>query len=387
MGVPLAYNLRNLVERKATTLMTATGIALTVCVLVTAMALVNGLGQVFSSTGNPLQAIVLRQGGTAELSSVIEEPAFLLIKTKPALAKSPDGEPLASKELLTVINLPSVDSPSGMNVTVRGLTPLGVGMRDLKVTAGRWYDSANFEVVVGESIAKRYPGASLGSTLRFGKHDWHVVGVFSGGSSTVNSEIWCDLNQLAGDLGRPGDWSSVLVRAQSPAALDSLINDIKGDQQLSATAMTEPEYYESLSNAGKPLQVLGIAVAVIMAIGSGFGAMNTMYAAVARRGREIGTLRSLGFSRVSILCSFMFESLCLALLGGIIGCLLAVPLNGFTTAVGSNTTFSEVAFQFRIGVSAIVVGLAFAAIIGALGGFLPALAASRRDLLQSLREG
>jgi putative ABC transport system permease protein len=387
MGVPLVYNLRNLVERKATTLMTATGIALTVCVLVTAMALMNGLRSAFASTGNPLQALVLRKGGTAELSSVVQEPAFQLVKLKPGIARSANGEPLASPEMVTVINLPSVDSPSGMNVTVRGMLPIGVGIRSLSTTAGRWFNPGIREVVVGQSIAKRYPAAKLGSRLKFGRGEWLVVGVFSGGDSAVNSEIWCDLNQLASDFNRQGDMSSVLLRAQSPEDLDKLIDDIKNDRQLNATAIKEQEYYATLTSSGTPLLVLGTAVAVIMAIGSGFGAMNTMYAAVARRGREIGTLRSLGFSRISILLSFMFESIVLSLLGGILGCLLALPINGLTTAVGSFQTFSEIAFKFRIGIAAVVIGLAFSAIIGALGGFLPAFAASRRDLLKSLREG
>jgi putative ABC transport system permease protein len=387
MGVPLVYNLRNLVERKATTLMTATGIALTVCVLVTAMALVTGLKSVFAATGNPLQALVLRKGGTAELSSVVQEPAFQLVKLKPGMAHSATGEPLASAEMVTVINLPSVDSPSGMNVTVRGLLPIGVAMRNLSTADGRWFNQGIREVVVGQSIAKRYPAAKLGSKLKFGRGEWLVVGVFSGGDSAVNSEIWCDLNQLSADYDRQGDMSSVLIRADSPANLDKLVDDIINDRNLNATAIKEQDYYASMTSSGAPLEILGMAVAVIMAVGSGFGAMNTMYAAVARRGREIGTLRSLGFSRASILRSFMFESIVLSLLGGILGCLLALPLNGLTTAVGSFQSFSEIAFKFRVGIVAIVVGLAFSAIIGALGGFLPALAASRRDLLKALREG
>lgn len=387
MGVPLVYNLRNLVERKATTLMTATGIALTVCVLVTAMALVTGLKSVFAATGNPLQALVLRKGGTAELSSVVQEPAFQLVKLKPGIAHSATGEPLASAEMVTVINLPSVDSPSGMNVTVRGLLPIGVAMRNLSTADGRWFNQGIREVVVGQSIAKRYPAAKLGSKLKFGRGEWLVVGVFSGGDSAVNSEIWCDLNQLSADYDRQGDMSSVLIRADSPADLDKLVDDIVNDRNLNATAIKEQDYYASMTSSGAPLEILGMAVAVIMAVGSGFGAMNTMYAAVARRGREIGTLRSLGFSRASILRSFMFESIVLSLLGGILGCLLALPLNGLTTAVGSFQSFSEIAFKFRVGILAIVVGLAFSAIIGALGGFLPALAASRRDLLKALREG
>jgi putative ABC transport system permease protein len=386
MGVPLAYNVRNLVERKGTTLMTAVGIALTVAVLVGAVALVTGLDKAFAATGDPLQAIVLRKGGSAELNSVVQDPAVQLIKTMPELAKS-GLEVLASPELVTVINLPSVDHPSGMNVTVRGLTQVGLDMRKLDVSQGRWFQPGLREVVVGESIAKRYPGAALGKKLKFGRGDWEVVGVFAGGKSVVNSEIWCDLDELAGDYDRQANWSSVLVRARSQADLNTLIDNIKNNQNLGATAMKEQEYYANMTSSGAPMEVLGIAVAIVMAVGSGFGAMNTMYGAVARRGREIGTLRSLGFSRTSILLSFMFESLALAMLGGVIGCLIALPLNGLTTAVGSFQTFSEVAFNFRVGGLAILIGLVFAGVIGALGGFLPALAASRRDLLQSLREG
>ncbi|MGA2229505.1 MAG: ABC transporter permease [Tepidisphaeraceae bacterium] len=386
MGVPVSYNFRNLVERKATTLMTAVGIALTVAVLVGAVALVTGLSSVFAATGNPLQAMVLRKGGSAELSSVVTDSACQLIKQYPQVARNGD-EVLASPELVTVINLPSVDHPSGMNVTVRGLGPVGLHMRDLSIFQGRWFTPGRREVVVGQSIAKRYPGASLGKKLRFGRGDWEVVGVFAGGESAVNSEIWCDLGQLAGDFDRQANWSSVLVRANNSADLDTLIDGIIHDRNLGATAMKEQDYYANMTSSGTPMEVLGLSVAVIMAIGSGFGAMNTMYAAVARRGREIGTLRSLGFSRKSILVSFMFESVLLSLAGGIIGCLIALPLNGLTTAVGSFQTFSEIAFNFRVGASAILAGLGFAAIIGGLGGFLPALAASRRDLLQSLREG
>jgi putative ABC transport system permease protein len=387
MGVPLAYNFRNLVERKATTIMTAAGIALTVAVLVGAVALVSGLQSVFSATGSPLQAIVLRKGGTAELNSVVTEQAFELIKAKTGLALLDKKEPMASAEMTTVVNLPSVDHPEGMNVTVRGLLPIGVKMRNLGVSQGQWFEPGRRQVVVGQSIAKRYPGASLGKMIRFGKGEWEVVGIFSGGVSAVNSEIWCDLNQLTSDFDRQGNMSSVLIRAQSLSQLDTLIDDIKNDRQLGATAMKEQEYYASMTSSGTPMEVLGMAVAIIMSIGSGFGAMNTMYAAVARRGREIGTLRSLGFSRFSILRSFMFESVVLSMFGGVLGCLLALPLNGMTTAVGSFQTFSEVAFNFRVGPLAFAIGLAFAAVIGLLGGFLPALAASKRDLLTSLREG
>jgi len=392
MSIPLTYNLRNLWERKATTIMTALGIALTVGVLVTAMALVNGLRSTFAATGNPLHVVVLRKGVNAELSSSVTEEAFQQIKLISGIARrasihgGTDTEPTVSPELISIINLPSVDNPAGMNVTVRGLLPIGMGMRDMRLSAGRWFQQGRRQVVVGESVAKRYKAAFIGNRLHFGRGEWEVVGVFSGGRSAVNSEIWCDLNQLRPDFDRQGDMSSVLVQAQSPAQVDSIISAIKDNRQLNATALTEQAYYASMMTSGLPLQILGTFVAGVMAVGSAFGAMNTMYAAVARRGREIGTLRALGFSRGSILRSFMVESVALSLLGGAIGCLMALPLNSVTTGVGNFATFSEIAFNFRVGPQAVAAGLLFAAVIGAIGGFLPARAAARRDLLTALRE-
>jgi putative ABC transport system permease protein len=386
MGVPLSYNIRNLVERKSTTLMTAAGIALTVAVLVIVMALRAGLTATFAATGHPLQAIVLRKGVSAELNSVVLVDAYQLVKLMPGIAKTAAGLPMASPEMISIVNLPSVDNPAGMNVTVRGLTGVGVGMRSLRIAQGRWFRPGLREIVVGESVARRYKAASIGSRVRFGRGWWRVVGVFTGGQSAVNSEIWVDLNQLCADFDRQGEVSSVLVRATGPAELDELIRAVKDNRQLNATALKEQDYYAGMTSSGAPLQVLGMFIATIMAIGSGFGAMNTMYAAVARRGREIGTLRSLGFSRASILRSFMFESVALALVGGVLGCMIALPLNGVTTGVGNFETFSEVAFNFRVGPDAIMVGLLFAAVVGALGGFLPARAAARRDLLTALRE-
>ncbi len=392
MTIPLTYNLRNLWERKGTTLMTALGISLTVGVLVTALALINGLKATFQATGNPLQVVVLRKGVQAELSSSITEAALQRIKLLPQLGRRPASEPgaspapLASPELLSVVNLPSVDNPAGMNVTVRGLMPVGVSLRDVRPSAGRWFSSGRHEVVVGESVAKRYRDARLGKRIHFGRGDWEVVGVFDGGRSAVNSEIWCDLNQLRADFDRQGEMSSVLLRVNSTDQIEPTIAAVKDDRQLNATALTEQAYYAEMMTSGLPLQILGTFVAGVMAVGSAFGAMNTMYAAVARRGREIGTLRALGFSRGNILRSFLLESVALSLLGGIIGCLLALPLNAVTTGVGNFATFSEIAFNFRVGPSTIAVGLIFAAVIGAIGGYLPARAAARRDLLTALRE-
>ena len=386
MDVPITYNIRNLVERKATTLMTAFGIGLTVAVLVTSLALTAGLKRVFGGSGDPRQVLVLRKGVSAELTSTVSSDAYQIIRRLPGIAAARDGEPMVSPEGLTVVNLPSVDSPEGMNVTVRGLLPIGISMRDVTIEQGKMFAPGLRQIVVGESIAKRYPAARIGQSVRFGRGAWQVVGVFRVGESAANSEIWVDLNQLRGDFEQQGGSSSLLVRARDPEAIDGLKKAIEGDQRLGSGVIGEKEYYASMTSSGLPLQVLGFAVAIIMAIGSAFAATNTMYAAVARRAREIGTLRALGFRRRAILQSFMLESIFLALCGGVVGILIALPVNGLTTGVGSFVTFSEVAFKFRVGPTAILWGLAFAALIGALGGFLPAWSASKKNIVLAMRD-
>ncbi len=386
MAIPLSYNLRNLIVRKTTTVMTALGIALTVAVLLAVLALVNGLQMAFSSSGNPLQILVTRKGSNAELSSAITRQVYQDLKSLAGIAR--DGnEPMASLEMVTVINLPSVDSPEGMNVTLRGILPMGVKMRDgLKLRDGRWFQAGRREVVVGESVAKRYPGARMSKKLRFGRGEWEVVGVMGAGQSAVNSEIFGDLNQISSDFNRPETLSSVLLRANDAAAVPALINSLNDDRRLGVDAVTEKSYYEAQTNSGAPLQFLGLFISIIMAVGSSFAAMNTMYAAVARRAREVGTLRVLGFSRGSILFSFFLESLLLSIVGGLLGCILVLPLNNITTGIGSFVTFSEIAFNFRVSPEIMIIGIAFALLMGALGGVFPARMAARKEILTALRE-
>ena len=386
MAIPISYNLRNLVVRKTTTILTALGITLTVAVLLAVLALVNGLRTAFESSGNPLQILVMRKGSTAELSSAITREVFQDLKSEAGIAR--DGnQPLASLEMVTVINLPSVESPDGMNITLRGILPIGITMRDdLKLQDGRWFQAGQREVVVGKSIAKRYPGAQLGKKLRFGRGEWEVVGVMDGGKSSVNSEIFADLNQTSSDFNRADGLSSVLIRATDAATVPALINSLNDDRRLGVLAQTEKAYYEAQTNSGAVLQYLGVFISIIMAVGSSFAAMNTMYAAVARRSREIGTLRVLGFSRGSILFSFLIESLCLSLLGGLLGCLLVLPLNNITTGIGSFVTFSEIAFNFRVSPEIMLAGVLFALVMGTLGGLFPARMAARKEILTALRE-
>jgi len=386
MALPVSYNIRNLIVRKTTTIVTALGIALTVAVLLSVLALVNGLHTAFDSSGNPLQILVMRKGSNAELSSAVTREVFLTLKSMPGIARE-NGEPVASLEMVTVINLPSVDSPEGMNVTVRGILPVGVRMRDnLKLQEGRWFQAGQREVVVGKSIAKRYPGARLGKTLHFGRGEWTVVGVMDGGQSAVNSEIFGDLNQISSDFNRPDGLSSALLRAADESTVPALINSLNDDRRLGVVAQTEKDYYASQTSSGAVLEFLGLFISIIMAVGSSFAAMNTMYAAVARRATEIGTLRVLGFSKGSILTSFLLESVFLAVLGGLVGCLLVLPLNNVTTGIGSFVTFSEIAFNFRVSPQIMLTGIIFATLMGTLGGLLPARSAARKEILVALRE-
>lgn len=386
MAIPIAYNFRNLVVRKTTTIMTALGIALTVAVLLAIMALVRGLQTSLQATGDPLHVLVMRKGSTSELVSNFSREGFQILKAKPGIAIDKAGQPLASLEMVTVINLVSVDAPDGINVNVRGLTPVGIEMRkDVKLVSGRWFDPGKREVVVGQSLAKRFPDVQLGKKLRFGSGDWDVVGIMAAGQSATNSEIYVDLNQVSADSHRSEVLSSGLIEAADTVAADALIKNINADQQLNADAMLESKYYDNQTQSAIPIASLGILVSLIMAVGSAFAAMNTMYAAVARRSREIGTLRVLGFSRLSIMLSFFTESVLLAILGGILGCILVLPLNGVTTGIGNFTTFSETDFNLTVTPAIMMIGVVFAMVMGALGGLFPAWNAARKQVLTALR--
>ena len=257
---------------------------------------------------------------------------------------------------------------------------------EIHMLSGRWFEPGQREVAVGKSIATRFVSAALGDSLRFGRGDWKIVGVFDAGKTAFDSEIWGDLNQIATDFNRNELMSSALVRAVDPISLQALKTSMADDQRLYLEAKTEIEYYAAQTTTARPVEFLGTFVAVIMAVGSSFAAMNTMYAAVARRAREIGTLRILGFSRGSILLSFVFESLLLSLLGGLLGILLVMPLNGLESGIGNSVTFSETGFDFRITPAIIGIGLGFATLMGILGGLLPARSASKADILAALRE-
>ena len=387
MAIPITYNIRNLRLRLGATMMTALGIALTVAVAVFIMALLAGLKKAFVSSGDPLNVLVLRKGSQTELQSGIGQDLYQTIKYLPGIARDKTGEPLASGEVVVVIVIPRNDGSGETNVTVRGMSPTGFELRpNINLVLGRWFNTGQREIVVSKSINKRFRNANLGDEIFFGKGKWKVVGVFDAGETAASSEIWADVNQMSSDFERNAALSSVLVHATDPVAAQALKNRIQDDQRLALDATAETDYYANQTKSGQPIQFVGTIVAFVMAIGSCFAAMNTMYAAVAYRSREIATLRILGFSRPSIILSFVIESVLLALLGAAVGLVLMVPFNGLTTGTGNAVTFSETVFSIQITLSVLIVAIMFAVTMGLLGGIAPAWHASRREILAALRD-
>jgi putative ABC transport system permease protein len=387
MAIPLQYNIRNLRLRKSATVMTALGIALTVTTAIFIMALLAGLNEAFHSSGNPLNVLVLRKGATAELTAGgVDRDAVPIMKDLPGVAHDAQGQPMVSGEDLLVIVLPRTDGTGDANVTVRFMTPMGMEMRpEVKLAAGRWFTPGQREIVVSNSVRKRFAQANLGDQMWIGKGSWTVVGIFDSGGSAHDSEIWGDINQLAADFDRT-TYNSALIRATDPVAADALKNRVSDDQRLKLQGMLETEYWAKQTNSGAPIKYVGTIVAIIMAIGSCFAAMNTMYAAVAYRSREIATLRVIGFSRPSILTSFVFESVLLSLLGALVGIILMLPFNGMTTGTNNPLTFSEAVFSLRMTPAVVGAAVLFAIIMGLFGGIAPAWHAARREILVSLRD-
>ena len=393
MAIPISYNVRNLRLRKGLTIMTSLGIALTVTTAIFLMALIAGLNRAFVSSGNPLNVLVLRKGSEAELSGGFDASLYPTLKTLPGIAKDKQGEPMTSGEWVVVIILPRKDGTGEVNVTVRGMMPDGLEMRQIsdaghpgvKLVAGDWFHTGQREVVVSKSIQNRFSHANIGDTMEFGKGSWKVVGVFDAGGSAYESEVWGDVNQMASDFDRQGGFASAYLRATDPIAAEALKNRVSDDQRLKLEGFIETEYYAKQTSSGAPIKVIGFVVGFIMAIGSIFAAMNTMYAAVAYRGREIATLRVIGFSRPAILTSFVLESLLLALLGAAAGIVLMLPFNGMQTGTSNAVTFSEVVFALRITPRVAGYAILFALIMGFVGGLAPAWHAARQNILSALR--
>ena len=388
MGLITNYNLRSMIVRKATAAMTAMGIAMVVAVFVMTLALAQGFQRTHAASGAPDNAILMRKGATTENVSVILTEQLPLIYTLPQVARGSDGQPLASPELALIISLPRVTDGQPANVPVRGVGPKAFDVRSaLTFVEGRRFAPGTREINVGRLAVGRFSGLTLGSEVKFSAQTWTVVGVFTIDDAAFESEIWGDVTLMAAAFGRPGTYQSVTLKLTDPSAFESFEAALGADPRLDLKTQREADYYTEQSRPVTTLiRTFGTFVTLILSIGAVFGAMNTMYAAVAFRTREIGTLRALGFPRGRIVTAFLVESIVLALVGGILGCLIALPIHGWSTGTTNFQTFSEVAFKFRITPVLLAGGIAFAALMGAVGGLLPALSAARIPISRALRE-
>ena len=385
MALPLKYNIRNIVVRKGSTLATAFTIGLTVAVFLMVMALARGIDLTLSSSGEPLNLIVLREGSTAELNSSLTRENFNDLMYLDGVEREAD-KPLAAGELVTLIYKARKGMSQGSNVTVRGVGPMSFKLRTgFQTVAGRVFQPGLTEAVVSKRIAERFQGLDVGDRFRIQTTDYTVVGLFDSAGKAFESEIWVDINSLASTTKREG-YSSVLMRVKDANALSALSKRITDDPKLHLKAVSERTFYEDQQGvASGALKGLAVFISFIMAVGAGFAGMNTMYAAVARRTKEIGTLRVLGFSRISILIAFLLESVAIALIGAAIGILLALPLNFVSTGTSNWVTFSEIAFNFRVTLDLMLIALAFGGVIGLVGSFLPSIRASRFKIVDALR--
>ena len=385
MAIPIVYNLRSVRARWVSAIVAVLGIAGTVGVFVAMLAMARGFRATLVSSGSADNAIIRRAGSTGEIDGAVGLDQVRVIQDAPGIARE-GGQPLVSPEVVVIAAFPLKATGTDANVQVRGVVP-GVMQirRNIHIVQGRFFQPGLAELVVGRNVPATYAGLNLGDSIRFGGGTWKVVGVFDAGGSAYESEIWSDVNQMASDFDRQGGYSSAYLRATDAIAADALKNRVSDDQRLKLEGMLETDYYAKQTNSGAPIKIIGIVVAIIMAVGSSFAAMNTMYAAVAYRGREIATLRVLGFSRPAILTSFVLESLMLALLGAIAGILLMLPFNGMQTGTSNAVTFSEVVFSLQITPMVAASAILFALIMGLLGGFAPAWHAARQNILTALR--
>jgi putative ABC transport system permease protein len=388
-SVPISYNFRSIRSRWTSTIVAILGIAGTVGVFVAMLSLARGFRATLVASGSPDDALVMRAGSTSEMMGGITLDSVKLVQDKPGVARDASGQPLVTQEVVGVIPIPLISTGTDANVEVRGVAPNVLQIRQfVKVVQGRMFHSGLDELVVGKNASKTYEGLTVGNTVNFGGGHWKVVGVFDAGGSSFDSEVWCDARILNEVLKRPENiFQSATVHLTSPAAFDQFKDSITSDPQLNLEVEREVDYYAKQSSTmTRLITILGGLVAAIMAIGAVFGALNTMYSAVAERGREIATMRALGFSSWNVILSFLFEALLISLIAGIIGCVVVLPLNGMTTQTMNFSTFSNLAFAFKITFNLLVMGVIFALAMGVLGGLPPAVRAALRPVAVSLRE-
>jgi putative ABC transport system permease protein len=388
-SVPISYNFRSIRARWTSTIVAVLGIAGTVGVFVAMLSLARGFRATLVASGSPDDALVMRAGSTSEMMGGITLDSVKLVQDKPGVERDSSGQPMITQEVVGVVPVPLITTGTDANVQVRGVSPNVLQIRKfVKIVQGRMFHSGLDELVVGKNASKTYAGLTLGSTVDFAGGHWKVVGVFDAGGSSFDSEIWCDAPILNEVLKRPENiFQSATIHLTSAAAFNQFKDSITSDPQLNLEVEREVDYYAKQSSQMTQLiTILGGLVAGVMAIGAVFGALNTMYSAVAERGREIATMRALGFSSSSVVLSFLFEALLISFIAGVIGCVAVLPLNGMTTQTMNFSTFSNIAFAFKITFNLLVMGVIFALAMGVLGGLLPAVRAALRPVAVSLRE-
>ena len=379
------YHFRSVIVRWRSTSATVLGLALVIAVFVMVQSLAVGIEKSSANTGDPRNFLIVRQGALAETTSIVTRDQFNILRYLPGVAHDASGQPIASADVLIIVNLPRKGDSGSANTMLRGIGPLGRDLRpQVQLVAGRWFDPGHREVVASRRLAGRFANLQIGDKFRTGGVDLTVVGLFDGNRSAFDSEIWLDAEEARSAFDRP-DFSSALVRLESEDVAAILKKQLEGEKRLKMKVVREVDYYKEQTRAAGPIRWLGNGLAIVMSIGAIFAAMNTLYASVGARTREIGTLRVLGFRRRSILLGFLLEGAMLAGIAGVLGCLLALPMNGYSTGTLGWETFSEVVFDFQITPALAAKGVVFAIFVGILGSLLPALRAARLPVISSLK--
>ncbi|HEY6269503.1 MAG TPA: ABC transporter permease [Candidatus Acidoferrum sp.] len=389
MAIPVIYNFRSVKARWSSAIVAVVGIAGTVGVFVAMLSLARGFKATLVSSGSEDNAIIMRAGATSEMTGGVTIDTVKIIQDKPGIARGSDGSPLVTPEVVLVAPIPLISTGTDANVEIRGVSKNVLEIRrNIKIVEGRMFSPGLNEIVVGKNANASYAGLTLGNTIGLGSVHWKIVGIFDAGGSSFDSDVWGDAHLIGPAFNRPDIYfQSITVRLTSASALQQLKDAATADPRLNVDVTREIDYYSKQSNRLTTLiTVLGGLVAGVMAIGAFFGALNTMYSAVAERGREIATMRALGFGGPSVVFSFVIEALLIAFVGGLVGCIAVLPLNGLTTGAMNLQTFSHVAFAFKITTELLVKGIVFALVMGVIGGFLPAVRAASLPVASALRE-
>ena len=385
MVLPFKYNINNVIVRWRSTLATIIGIALVVAVYVVLQAMAAGLEQSSANTGDARNFLVLRKGATSESVSQVTREQLRYIQYMKEIALDDKGNPMLTYDTMVLINLPRLENKGDANVQIRGTTEMGKSLRpQVELVAGRWFTPGKREIVVSESLAKRFANFQIGDSFKVGTTSFNVVGWLNGGQSAFDSEIWMDTDEARNIFGRE-NYTSLLVRPVDEAAAKALIERLEKSKQIAARVRRENEYYSEQTKTAGPIKLLGGMLATIMSVGAIFAAMNTMYAAVSARTREVGTLRVLGFRRRAILVGFLIEGAFLAFLGGCLGCCASLFMHNYAVGTMGFDTFSEIVFKFRLTPLIFAKGLIFSVVIGVLGSLFPALRASRLPVISALK--